>query len=332
MIGTLAVSERTALVRPQGLLAEPRPTPAAFEPAFATQPDAIEVAAPRLLPSSVPAGVDQRTTVQRLRLAQASGGDTAGFREVQGRYRIISDDLDEGMPAALLAAAGGDARRSVSAFDTYLEGQRVDVPQAAILAAAGVAHRFDTGEALAAYRSFVRYDGLSPSGAAVLASTRMRTHGDLDAIYRTFRAHRDSGLSEPAAVALASAELESGRTDAANQITPRLRGLGFSADDAAFVASAMLRSSNLDVNVASAANVALRRSYDVPLSVRPTLVAASIASGKPADQMAAAYDWFLRNASVQEHEAAILAAGWALRGGDAVGTLTGLSLRGPSVA
>lgn len=328
MIGTLAVSERAAPVRPQAFLAEPRLTFTSFAPQSAEQ-DTLGAATPSLLPNRPPVGTDYRTAVERLQLAQAAG-DTAGYREVQGRYRTITGGLDEGMPAALLAAAGGDPRRAVSSFNTHLEGQRVDVPQAAILAAAGLANRFDTGNTLAAYRSFVRYDGVSQSAAAMLANTRMRTRGDIDAIYQRYSAHRDSGLSESAAAALTSAELESGRTDAATQITQRLRGMRFSPDDAAFVASAMLRSNQLDPNIAFATNISMRTSYGIPEGVRPTLVAASVASSKRADVMAAAYNWFLSNVTSDQNEAAMLAAGWALRGGDAVGILTGLSLRGPS--
>ena len=55
-------------------------------------------------------------------------------------------------------------------------------------------------------------------------------------------------------------------------------------------------------------------------------MAAAVAGERTSAQMFAAYDWFLRNGGAQEPEAAMLAAGWAVRG-NAAGLMTNLGLR-----
>ncbi len=261
------------------------------------------------------------------RLAEAvDGPETTALRAVLARYRAIAHDLDEGTPAAMMAASSADPARSTAEYSRYLEGQRVDVPQAALLAVAGVERNADIGTTLAAYRSFVRYDRVSPNAAAMLANAHAGTGMDIELIYQRFRGFLDSGRSDVAASALATAELASGARDSFDALSQRLRNAGFAPDDDAVIAAAMLRHGASDPMVAWRHNVDLKN-RGVAASQRASLVAAGVASGHSSAEMASAYDFFLRQGGVQESEAAMLTAGWAMRGRAGAGLMTTIALR-----
>ncbi|HSI06785.1 MAG: hypothetical protein ACAI38_16640 [Myxococcota bacterium] len=260
-------------------------------------------------------------------LAQAAvGPNVDSMRNVLRRYRAMVAALGDGTPSALMAASWNDRDRAVAAYGEYLAGQRVGVPQAALLTATGVERNVDIGTALAAYRSFVRYDRVSPNAAAMLAIAQVRTGTDIDAVYRRYSRFLDSGRSQTAAAALAAAEIESGDLDSFNGLSQRLRSSGFQADDDAIIASAMLRHGRSNTVVASLHNTHFK-DRGVPPSVRASLVAAGVASDRSSSQMFAAYDWFHRNGEVPEAHAVMLAASWAMPAGDGAGVMTTIALR-----
>ena len=324
MLGTLAVREVEGRSAAHGVEAEVATAAVSAGPVAAPSDGVDAAVRGRLVGVSVSSA---HPTVTAAQLAQATAApDVAGFRAALGVYRAITAELGSGTPAAVLAASGNDPGRALAQYGKYLAGQRVDVPQAALLTAAGVERDVDIGAALAAYRSFVRYDGVSPNGAALLASAQMRSGMDIDDVYQRYRGFLDSGRSPAASAILATAELESGNRDGFADLTQRLRNAGFQADDDAVLAAAMLRHGRTDPTLAWAYNVELKNRGVAP-SQRAALVAAGIASGRPAAETFTAYDWFLRSGGAQESEAAMLAAGWAMRGGNAAGLTTTLAVR-----
>lgn len=256
-------------------------------------------------------------------VATLSADDVATHEDLLVRYRAMSNGDAAGLPAALMAAAGNDPRDGSAAFATYLEGRRVGVPQAAILAAAGVTRRADIGTSLADYGIMLRYDDMPPTGAAMFAATRMNTGADYEDMYNRYRGFRSAGKPHTAAVALATAELESGNRDDYATLSARLRSGGFSDREAGVIAGAMLRAGLNNTNAAFGYLMALR-STDVPVLQRTALIAAGLAGGRRPYDMAAAYDWFAKN-GVGPDDAAMLAAGWAVRGSEGVGVLTTLA-------
>ncbi len=299
--------------------------PLVVSPAPMPTPDIVDTGtAGRLLPAGASLADVAVTGAQLARAADAP--DVTGFRSLLDSYRAIAAEVDDGTPAAVMAASGNDPGRASAQYSAYLAGQRVNVPQAALLTAAGVERNADIGTVLAAYRSYVRYDGVSANAAALLANAHVRTGVDIDVIYQRYRTFADSGRSSAASAALATAEIESGNRDGFVGLAQRLRNAGFQQDDDAVVAASMLRHGRTEPTLAWGHNVDLKNGGVAP-SQRPALVAAGVASGRSSSEMLAAYTWFLRNGGVQEPEAAMLAAGWAMRGGNAAGLMTTLALR-----
>lgn len=250
--------------------------------------------------------------------------DVAGFKDVLGRYQSLSRGDAAGYPSAVMAAAGV---RDGGEFATYIQGQRVTAPEAAILSASGTPRNADIGTSLQDYRVFIRYQLLSPTGAAVLASARTTTGADYDTIYERYRGFAVNAYPEGASLALATAELESGRRDADSPTSAwNLRTTGFHIRDAGIISAMALRYGQSPMTPTALA-VALRLE-DVPDSQRNPLVAIGVASRRTPAELSAAYRWFASNGAGSAEVATMLTAGWAMQGrGDPRGLVTALAAR-----